>query len=622
MAKPLVSSLELPSGDPEYKTDQKKKWIDALTAVNCFVGPNNSGKSMLLRKLFATFGASRKSVPYEVSRTDVMSRFTNFVKAVKWDERRANEGSLIKHFQSDPTTLSDSWYFESAVVIENCLQIVQTSFQQSLRLHQPRDIDKTSREFYQFCNTLKSEWPSEPPKIFSTFIPAVRSARQGEQIELLNLARLYFDPNSLGVQQRFGQHNVVRSIWTGQDLFKSIRDHLLGTHSQRQSVRDFENFLTQRFFDQLQVTLVPRDGSDLVIKVGSEYEKPISNMGDGIQQVILMTWPIFEHRKTPLALFIEEPELYLHPGMQQKLMDVFLSGIHENQQLQVFLATHSHVFLDRTFDSKQVSILRSEKNLPASGEERVPTFSVRRLADADFSILRDLGVQNSSLFLANCTIWIEGVSDRIYIRRWLRLWQENRPKNSHQLAEDIHYAFLEYSGACITHWSFLDPVASASPQGGPDEARRLNAKHLCGELFLIADSDGVKQGAKYERLKLFEQKLGGNFHVHTSREIENLLSPEILLATVRSMAGTPTVDPTTIKQADYAQAKIAKYIEETILGSKGSKKFTESNSDALANKHGFALASIAHMKTWDDLSDEAKELTKKIAAFIESKNRK
>ena len=89
-----------------------------------------------------------------------------------------------------------------------------------------------------------------------------------------------------------------------------------------------------------------------------------------------------------------------------------------------------------------------------------------------------LGVQNSSVFLSNCTIWVEGITDRHYVKHFLDLHKKENKDDPDicDFNEDYHYSFVEYGGNNITHWSFLDK-----------EETPINVEKLCGRLFLLAD---------------------------------------------------------------------------------------------------------------------------------------
>lgn len=62
-------------------------------------------------------------------------------------------------------------------------------------------------------------------------------------------------------------------------------------------------------------------------------------------------------------------------------------------------------------------------------------------------ILDDLDVKASDLLQSNGIIWVEGPSDRIYIKRWLKIFTENK------LEEGKDYQFLYYGGRLLSQYS-------------------------------------------------------------------------------------------------------------------------------------------------------------------------
>ena len=70
-------------------------------------------------------------------------------------------------------------------------------------------------------------------------------------------------------------------------------------------------------------------------------------------------------------------------------------------------------------------------------------FKVINSSPNDIDILNQLGVNNSSVFMANCTIWVEGISDKIYLNKYLKTYIES--KGLKDFKEGIDYSFVEYS---------------------------------------------------------------------------------------------------------------------------------------------------------------------------------
>jgi hypothetical protein len=67
------------------------------------------------------------------------------------------------------------------------------------------------------------------------------------------------------------------------------------------------------------------------------------------------------------------------------------------------------------------------------------------------AISADLGFRASDLVQSNAVVWVEGPSDRIYVRFWLN---EMDP----HLVEGVHYTLMFYGGALLRHLSPDDPA--------------------------------------------------------------------------------------------------------------------------------------------------------------------
>ena len=223
-------------------------------------------------------------------------------------------------------------------------------------------------------------------------------------------------------------------------------------------------------------------------------------------------------------------------------------------------------------------------------------------------------MRNSSVFLSNCTIWVEGITDRRYLAHWLDLYLRSLSERNATLLsfkEDLHFSFVEYSGSNITHWSFLDKHEDA-----------IIVDRLCGKLFLIADNDNAKAGSnKAERLEKLRSKLNDRFHQLSCREIENLLTPAVIQSIIQSFEQT-NLDFKLFQQADYAAKGLGTFIETKIV--KGDYRLRRKYSDAggaIYRKVDFCVEALKYMNSFEELSAEAQELTTKLYNFILTNNR-
>lgn len=139
----------------------------------------------------------------------------------------------------------------------------------------------------------------------------------------------------------------------------------------------------------------------------------------------------------------------MHPGLQRRFIETLLNAKLFPQH-QYFLTTHSNHLLDTSLEQSSISIYHfSDSLIPKESDGA--RFLVRNVQSADFSVLYDLGVRNSSVFLANCTIFVEGITDRLYLQKYLDLYFKAYP-GEFKYKRDIHYTFAEYAGSNITHW--------------------------------------------------------------------------------------------------------------------------------------------------------------------------
>ncbi|MFC1736845.1 ATP-dependent endonuclease [Candidatus Hydrogenedentota bacterium] len=408
-----------------------------------------------------------------------------------------------------------------------------------------------------------------------------------------------------------------RSVFTGLNLYEEIRTHLLGKRSDRDKIGEYEKFLSKEFFQGKEITLIPQKDSDvLLIGIGDE-KHPVYHLGDGVQQMIIMTYPVFMKKDEPTLVFIEEPELYLHPGMQTRLLELFTQA-PEFANCQVFMATHSNHFLDMTLEMDSISLFRFSKK-PSSDSEgnSKPEFLIENTCRADFELLRDLGVRNSSVFLTNCTIWVEGISDRIYLRKYLELYQKNFGDGQQLFREDVHYSIAEYAGSNLSHWLFSDEPDCEDDEDEDD--REILAMHLCGRAMVIADKDEGKES----KHKKNQENLEECYLCLPVREIENLLAPKILKAVVESYlpkkhAGEFVMDIGETK--DYADEPLGSYIASVTKPEEFGESFKAETGTIQKDKSTFAMKACKEMESMEDMSEAAKEVAEKVYEFIKGHN--
>ena len=172
-------------------------------------------------------------------------------------------------------------------------------------------------------------------------------------------------------------------------------------------------------------------------------------------------------------------------------------------------------------------------------------FRIRQAQRDDRDLLAQLGVRPSATFLANATIWVEGISDVAYLRAYMEAfvhylkhwggedWKQTAAWLS-SYKEDNHYAFVEYNGANLEHFDFSedsdDPsmeAPDAAADAGSNQAKAAQdtstrPAKLCAQALVIADGD-IDSERKRKRLERFKVKLKNDLIVLPGKEIENLI---------------------------------------------------------------------------------------------------
>jgi predicted ATP-dependent endonuclease of OLD family len=621
----IIKNIPLDSNFSDYdvlsENTPQEKILPNLSKINIFVGANNSGKSRFMR-LLASTKELRFTPNFDFKELNDLKKETEKIIHNYSVEKRYSE---INGLVQDSKSLSEyKFIVESSSYLDDILNIYKRIFETT---HLDYAINNTtySNRDTSTSNDLKRLLSSSKEKL-DTLIEKFPKTISFKKLYIPTLRGLRtfprgndYDPDCYFTRtvddyfkDKLSAQEVGNLIFTGLKLYDKIKDLLLGNLAERETVAQFQNFLSETFFDNKPVALIPRkDSNVLFVKIGNEDEFPIYNLGDGIQSIIVTTFPLFERKNDNLLVFIEEPEIYMHPGLQR----IFLNTLLNFDSHQFFFTTHSNHFLDITLDYNLISVYTFKKELQDKGEKTLSAkFEIQNISNENNNTLELLGVKNSSVFLTNCTIWVEGITDRKYIAHYLVKYQESLAKqtgesNPKTFNEDLHYSFVEYSGANITHWSFLGEKGS------------IEVERLCSKLFLISDKDDPEDKTKSKRRQKLKERLGKRFYCLKCREVENLLTPDVLKKVIKEY-GEDISNIPDIKFKDYQDKYLGTFIEKNILKGKRTRNGSYSTgSGTITQKLSFCEKALKYIEKFEDLSDEAKRLTKLIYEFIKENNR-
>lgn len=353
-----IKEILLDNGAERYSIESSsdKKRLKNLSKINIFVGPNNSGKSRFLRLLANTkqlkFLPSGTNMSKEDAWTAIRKHSDRFLDWATQLFRRHGIGSFNEYPQGLNEVRVPDHIMEGqpifAVMLQRLGKIATLPPRHSGTStgRAPDDaflaaFSRAAQETLQRIEEIKKECHCpDSYKFRKVYFPTLRGLRPFDA--------KHEDYYSARTQRDHFQPTLHTDIFTGLKLYESLQKLLLGSLQDRQTVALFEQFLSRHFFEGKSISLIPKLGNDVVdVKIGDEKEYPIYALGDGIQAIIILTFPLFQHRNEEVLVFFEEPEIYMHPGLQR----IFLKALCDYfPQHQYFLTTHSNHFLDITLD--------------------------------------------------------------------------------------------------------------------------------------------------------------------------------------------------------------------------------------------------------------------------------
>lgn len=415
----------------------------SLGNYTVLVGPNNEGKSNIVKAIALSLSVLTKSRPFQRARRAPV-RYNRSGFRFDFDWTRDYPISLQGKFPSGRSeitlefALTDSDFEEFrkdvGVNLTTNLKIKlgfgpeDASFEVLMKGRGKKTLNSKRAEISHFIRT----------RVSSQYISALRPSEMA--LELVDgliegeLSGLEADPNYQRLIEQLQKLQQPTLDKIADKLLVTVADFVPGVKGVR-----ITNELGRAF----------RTNFNILVDDGVETE--LSSKGDGI--ISLTTMALMKHvseesiGEGSLILLIEEPESHLHPeaihGLRQVLKDI-------SKDQQVIITTHSPILVER----EQVS-----QNILVGGGRAARAKQISDIRNA-------LGIQMAdNLIGAYAVLLVEGKEDRDLLSCWLAvLSPQLRSALSRRLlvidhlggATNLHYKVTFYKQNVYNIHAFMD----------------------------------------------------------------------------------------------------------------------------------------------------------------------
>jgi len=335
--------------------------VPLVSGMNSFVGPNNCGKSNLVRALKM---ALDPAYPFDADRDVPGQRLFAYPRTTvtfKLAGRASSERTLLRYLEEyeasvvgtgRPTYASSG---ELRLVVtyrgNRSTGLVRQDYFAAKGVGDRRgDSDLNERALKQFRKLVR-------------FVPV----ESGQSIEALLVGQFREILHSV-LREELGQaytdSEQARSDYAGHlqgALLAPMREKILN--------------LSQRLFPEVKgIALVPsvtsleETLSNIKIRLEDSVESDLASKGTGVAGGVLIALLRYlsDASKQSLVFALEEPEAFLHPGAQQALRDD-LEGLAERDDVTLLVTSHSPYIVSRSPRAQVVALDKSFDGISRHG---------------------------------------------------------------------------------------------------------------------------------------------------------------------------------------------------------------------------------------------------------------
>lgn len=474
--------------------DEKGAGVGDVKRINVLVGPNNVGKSKILRAIDRTINDHSSSLIAEAA-----SQYSVVCERPLSEQelKRAFPPNTGNHaFGGDNWEGFGKWLFDSTIVAEFgaskglTIKAVTPKLGTQLKhLTQHAALQYAQDRVVQAVNADTFEKFSSPVH----YIAAERDVKAEPET-----ANDKIGPDGTGVT------NLLRMLTrtVGKEKHRVEHDLLLDLN---------EILWPDHEFKRIDILQHPdRKTWEIFLEEKGKGLVPLSQCGSGLRTLIhLLTHTnIISSRSSGKirkgTFLFEELENCLHPHVQRNLF-AYLDEVIASPA-RVFLTTHSSICLDYFQGHDDVVLTHVHQE---NGKTRSRTVEAFR---DHCGVLDRMGSRASDALQSNAVVWVEGPSDRTFLKHWFSLCGAT-------LREGRDYSIMFYGGDLLAH-------LTANPEQELEEYVRLLRINRNSAIIMDSDKTYRSESIRETKRRVRDEadKHGCFAWITKGKEIENYIA--------------------------------------------------------------------------------------------------
>ena len=275
---------------------------------------------------------------------------------------------------------------------------------------------------------------------------------------------------------------------------------------------------------------------DVTLSINDRGSVGVVEKGSGLQRlaIILLYFEIATRMSTKknIIISIDEPDIFLHEGLQRKLKTFF---DNKSKDLQIIYTTHSKVFID-TYRMQNTFLLDaklSEQYIKRRNKivDVIESFLVDINTDEGYELVcQHLGIEEKSIdMLEKYNLLVEGECDKNYINELSKFFELDQINIITANGADNMIHFLNFYEAYYKNYDSSKPkirVVLDNDSKGREVYKRIKAKnynHIIIKIILLPNF-----------LNDSNMNLEKN---NTNNEIEDFIYPEVMCYLINILLG-------------------------------------------------------------------------------------